>query len=80
MVGLMADRRMRRLARHGRTVRNVLIYAAGVGLAVFGAVAILEVVPTDPVVGWGSLVTGLVVIIVVHERFGGPWPPPADDP
>ncbi|THE63745.1 hypothetical protein D8Y22_17640 [Salinadaptatus halalkaliphilus] len=55
-----------------RIGRNLLVYAAGVGLLVVGALGMADAIDLSTVVGTSLFVVGLVLVLVVHEYFGGP--------
>lgn len=53
-------------------VRNLVIYAVGVGLAVLGALGISEAIELSIVLAALAFVCGLALVVSVHEYFGGP--------
>ena len=72
------DALRRHSRRYGSVVRNVSIYLLGVGLAIGGAVGIIDIIVMPVIAAWFAFVVGLLLVLVVHERFGGPWPPVGD--
>lgn len=52
--------------------RNLLVYAIGVGLAVAGALGVVEAIGLSVWIAWAFLVAGLAVVLYVHEYLGGP--------
>ena len=52
--------------------RNVVIYLAGVGMAVAGALGLAEAIELQPVVSVPLFVVGLAIVVFVHEYLGGP--------
>ena len=55
-----------------KRVRNLGIYAAGVGMAVAGALGLAEAIDVSIVVSALLFVAGLVAVVAVHEYLGGP--------
>ena len=53
-------------------VRNLSIYALGVGLAVAGALGLAEAIRLSFVASLLLFVFGLVIVIAVHEYLEGP--------
>ncbi|TYT61374.1 hypothetical protein [Natrialba swarupiae] len=52
--------------------RNLLIYAVGVGLLVIGALGLADAIAVSTAVSIPLFVVGLVLVLIVHEYFGGP--------
>ncbi|WP_117368896.1 hypothetical protein [Natrarchaeobaculum sulfurireducens] len=53
-------------------VRNLAIYAVGVGLAVAGALGLAEAIDLSIAVAAICFVVGLAFVVSVHEYLGGP--------
>ncbi|WP_394741778.1 hypothetical protein [Natronococcus roseus] len=53
-------------------VRNLGMYAVGVGLAVFGALALADAIELSVLLAMVLFVGGLALVVVVHEYLGGP--------
>lgn len=53
-------------------VRNLFIYAVGVGLAGAGALGLVDAIGLPAWLAWSMLVAGLAVVVSVHEYLGGP--------
>ncbi|AFZ74091.1 hypothetical protein [Natronobacterium gregoryi] len=52
--------------------RNLLVYAAGVGLLVVGALGVAGAIDLSTIVAGPLFVAGLILVVGVHEYFGGP--------
>jgi hypothetical protein len=52
--------------------RNLGIYAVGVGFAAFGALGLAGALEVSLTLAAPLFVIGLVLVLVVHEYFGGP--------
>ncbi len=55
-----------------RIGRNLLVYTAGVSLLVVAALGLADAIDLETVVAAPLFVVGLVLVLVVHEYFGGP--------
>ena len=55
-----------------KRVRNLGIYAAGVGMAVTGALGLAEAVDVSIAVSALFFAAGLAAVVAVHEYLGGP--------
>lgn len=55
-----------------RLGRNLLVYAAGVSLLIVAALGMAEAIDVSMVVAAPLFVVGLVLVLIVHEYFGGP--------
>lgn len=55
-----------------RLLRNLSIYAVGIGLAVAGALGLAAAIELSTLLAVVLFVGGLVVVIAVHEFFDGP--------
>ncbi|ELY45836.1 hypothetical protein [Natronorubrum tibetense] len=53
-------------------VRNLSIYAVGVGLAAAGALGLAEAIELSSPIAAALFITGLVTVVAVHEYLGGP--------
>lgn len=53
-------------------VRNLSIYAVGVGAAVAGALGLAEAIALSTPLAVGLFAVGISLVIVVHEYLGGP--------
>lgn len=53
-------------------LRNFVVYAVGVGLAVAGALGLAEAIELSVPIAAVLFVMGLVVVVSVHEYMGGP--------
>lgn len=54
------------------TLRNLLVYAVGVGLAVTGALGLADAIELDVSISAVLFGIGLVTVVAVHEYFDGP--------
>ncbi|WP_170830992.1 hypothetical protein [Natronobacterium texcoconense] len=55
-----------------RIGRNLVVYAVGVGLLVAGALGMADAIDLTTTVAIPSFVVGLLLVLFVHEYFGGP--------
>ncbi|QSG01374.1 hypothetical protein [Natranaeroarchaeum sulfidigenes] len=53
-------------------VRNLSVYAVGVGMAVAGALGIAAAIELSLLIAWPLFIAGLALVLVVHEYLGGP--------
>lgn len=53
-------------------LRNLAIYAVGVGLAVAGALGLAEAIALSSPIAVALFVAGLIAVVAVHEYLGGP--------
>lgn len=53
--------------------RNVIVYLVGVALSVVGALGLAEAIELSAVLATGLFVTGLAVVLFVHEVLDGPF-------
>jgi len=56
----------------GRLLRNLSVYAVGVGLAVAGALGLAAAIELSTVIATVLFIVGLVAVVAVHEYLGGP--------
>ncbi|RQG91548.1 hypothetical protein EA462_06205 [Natrarchaeobius halalkaliphilus] len=54
------------------TIRNLGVYAIGVGLAAVGALGLADAIDFSIVLSGAFFVLGLALVVAVHEFFGGP--------
>ncbi|WP_049889256.1 hypothetical protein [Natronolimnohabitans innermongolicus] len=55
-----------------RVGRNLAIYAVGVGLLVVAALGLADAIELSTAVAAPLFVAGLLLVLIVHEYFGGP--------
>ncbi|ELY97475.1 hypothetical protein C482_12659 [Natrialba chahannaoensis JCM 10990] len=55
-----------------RIGRNLVLYAGGVGLLVVGALGLAAAIDLTASIAAVLFVVGLVLVLIVHEYFGGP--------
>ncbi|WIV67610.1 hypothetical protein [Natrialbaceae archaeon AArc-T1-2] len=55
-----------------RILRNLVVYAVGVGLLVVAALGLAEAIDVSAAVAGVLFTVGLALVLVVHEYFGGP--------
>lgn len=56
----------------GHVLMRVGIYVVGVALAVAGALGLAEAIELAQILAAAAFVAGLVLVVFVHERLGGP--------
>lgn len=64
---------MTRQQQFARLGRNLVVYLAGIGLAVAGALGLADAVSLHGAVSAALFVLGLAAVLLVHERFNGPF-------
>ena len=55
-----------------RIGRNLLVYTVGVALLVVAALGLADAIALETIIAAPLFVVGLVLVLVVHEYFGGP--------
>ncbi|AXR77755.1 hypothetical protein [Natrarchaeobaculum sulfurireducens] len=55
-----------------RIGRNLLVYTVGVALLVVAALGLADAIDLETIIAAPLFVVGLVLVLVVHEHFGGP--------
>lgn len=55
------------------TIRNLALYAIGIGLAIVGVLGLSEAIELLGWIAGGSFVIGLCLVVAVHEVLDGPF-------
>lgn len=60
------------VAAYSETGRNIGVYAIGVGLVTAGALGLADAIALPIAAAGGFFALGLLFVLFVHERWGGP--------